>query len=290
LKFIKSIFVIVCICVICFLSTEPALAESGNVPALISSKACEYSFTGYSPSASTTEKSTVDEGTCGTNANWKFYSDGELFIYGSCSAGNSSAFASYKDQISSVRIDEGITDISDNLFNSYINLSSVELPDSLISIGNYSFYNCESLTLIFIPDNVSTIGSYAFAETSISMVQIPASVDFIGAGAFASSSLKGIKVNINNPVYKSSAGGALLCGDDILISYPGGRLNQLFSIPSGVSTIYEAAFMNCEYLEFVSLPSSIVEIGDSAFKDCKSLKAIEIPDGITDVSCDLFSS
>ena len=65
-------------------------------------------------------------------------------------------------------------------------------------------------------------------------------------------------------------------------------MDQAYSVPNGIVNIWEAAFMNSEYLEYVSFPSSVVEIHDFAFKSCHALKTIEIPDGITYVPWDLF--
>ena len=42
-------------------------------------------------------------------------------------------------------------------------ITSVVIEDGVTSIGNYAFYNCSSLTEITIPDGVTSIGDYAFS-------------------------------------------------------------------------------------------------------------------------------
>ena len=54
-------------------------------------------------------------------------------------------------------------------------------------------------------------------------------------------------------------------------------------IESGVTSIGEGAFSNCDSLTRVVIPSSVISIGEGAFGGCTSLKSITIPDGVTSI-------
>lgn len=86
-----------------------------------------------------------------------------------------------------VRIQEGVTEISQVAFWCCEDLKSVIIPDSVTSIGEWAFASCTSLTSVAIPDSVTSIGSDAFRGcTSLTSVTIPDSIrpSRIGRRAF----------------------------------------------------------------------------------------------------------
>src|ERR1019366_4202657 len=94
---------------------------------------------------------------------------------------------------------------------------------------------------------VTGIGDNAFAWLSdVTSVTIPDSVTNIGETAFATcSSLGAITVGIDNPAYVSVAGVLFDKGQTTLIQYPTGKGGTSYTIPDGVITIDDRAFMNC---------------------------------------------
>ena len=62
------------------------------------------------------------------------------------------------------------------------------------------------------------------------------------------------------------------------------------TIPYGVTTIGERAFMNCENLISVSIPNSVTTIEVDAFDRCKSLNSIVIPNSVKQIGNSAFSS
>lgn len=118
------------------------------------------------------EASIVLEGICGKNINFVLTSDGILRLFGEGKTNNynSSKVApwfEYKDEINTVIIGEGISELGTQLFRMCSNLKEVKLPDSLEVIGGNVFIQCTSLNNITIPNNVVSIGGYAFAATNI---------------------------------------------------------------------------------------------------------------------------
>ncbi|MEO5716896.1 MAG: leucine-rich repeat protein [Luteolibacter sp.] len=61
-------------------------------------------------------------------------------------------------------------------------------------------------------------------------------------------------------------------------------------IPSGVTTIGEGAFGECEVLTTVTLPATLTTIGDEAFSECYHLAALSLPPGLTTIGYAAFSN
>ena len=107
-------------------------------------------------------------GTCGDNVTWTYNEDthtltisgnGEMYNY---MWNNLGPWNSFRQDILSLLIEEGVT-----------------------SIGNYTFYECSSLTSVTIPNSVTSIGEWAFCDCSgLTSVTIPNSVTSIEGGAF----------------------------------------------------------------------------------------------------------
>lgn len=63
-----------------------------------------------------------------------------------------------------IKVEEGITEIDSNCFNSFKNLESIDLPDTIERIGYYAFAHCKKLTSIRIPDSVTSVGMGVFYD------------------------------------------------------------------------------------------------------------------------------
>lgn len=112
-------------------------------------------------------------GKCGYNLIYILYDTGLLNIYGT-----GSMYAYYYDfnnyfiqstshpwsnsSVSSVVIEDGVTNIGMFAFYNCSNLTSITIPDSVTSIDACAFYGCSNLTSITISDNVTMIGTMAF--------------------------------------------------------------------------------------------------------------------------------
>lgn len=86
--------------------------------------------------------------------------------------------------ITSIVIEEGVTDIGDYVFFGCSSVTSVTIPNSVTSIGNAAFRNCSSLASITIPETVLTIGNLAFYSCpALTSITFPNSVTSIGNAA-----------------------------------------------------------------------------------------------------------
>ena len=153
-------------------------------------------------------------------------------------------------------------------------ITSVVIEDGVTGIGNYAFDLCPALTSVSIPDTVTRIGMAALADCdSLPDVTIPASVTSIGAAAFSlSDSLMSLQVDPNSQSYSSADGVLFNKQQSMLIAFPCGR-SGAYSIPDSVTFIADFAFYGTDRLTGITVPDSVTLIGEYAFAYC----------GLTDV-------
>lgn len=66
------------------------------------------------------------------------------------------------------------------------------------------------------------------------------------------------------------------------------RLKRL-SIPNSVTYIGKMAFYGCDSLEKVTMGTGVTYIGEDAFKDCDQIESIAIPSSVTEIGANAFS-
>ena len=100
-----------------------------------------------------------------------FFENGTLRISGTGKINDNfiEGLSSIKDSISSVVIDNGITDIGSYAFSRIGNdedgdtrFTTLVIPDSVTKIGKGAFAYCYGLRDVYIPDSVTEIGEDAF--------------------------------------------------------------------------------------------------------------------------------
>lgn len=62
------------------------------------------------------------------------------------------------------------------------------------------------------------------------------------------------------------------------------------SFPGTLLTIGEGAFCSCDSLKSIYLPDSLTVLGDSAFRWCDSLKSVVIPGSVTEIGAGAFAA
>ena len=130
------------------------------------------------------EADIIDSGSCGENATYKLYKEGDgyrLVISGSGAVtpdGGSGRFfngtygwSSKATKIESLIIEEGITSI-EGICKNAVTLTNVSLPDGLLEIEAYSFYGCKALTGIYLPASIKLIEQNAFGRYCLGLTDI----------------------------------------------------------------------------------------------------------------------
>lgn len=160
----------------------------------------------------------------------------------------------YRNEITKVIVEEGVTSIGDEAFNGCGNLMEITIPDGVTKIGGSAFHECRRLKSIKLPDTVTSIGESAFYRCSdLESINIPDSVTSIGESAF----------------------------------FWDNRLTGI-DIPDGVTRIEKRTFYQCYYLEDITIPDSVTSIGEGAFYSCSALRSVIIPDSVTSIGGSAF--
>ena len=230
------------------------------------------------------ETNIVDQGQCGDQVYWTLDDQGLLTISGN---------------------GEMSTDINWNWNNQQPNIITVKITDGVTNISNYAFDRCTSLTSVSIPSSVKSINSYAFRYcTSLKYIYIPSSVTKLytmgGEGPFTYCS------NSSNSLvalFEADKVGDWSVGWNYGLSecYFGATAKDMaywtdfdnsqtdVVIPEGVTVIPSDTFNNCTNLSTIIIPDSVKSIGSYAFNGCSSLKTVIIPDSVEQLGGYAFS-
>ena len=200
----------------------------------------------------------VASGTWGDNITWELTDDGTLTLSGEGQVDENRyepyPWKEYADQIISVVLEEGITNVPVSAFNQCFALTSVTLPDTLTEIGNSAFGET-GLTTIDIPVGVTRIGITAFSSSKLTEIVLPEGLLELGHGVFYG------------------------C-EDLKSAY----------LPDSLEKIGMNLFSNCTALETANIPKNLEYVPDAMFNGCPSLKEIEIPEGIEGMYMSNFSN
>ncbi len=216
--------------------------------------------------------------------------------------------------LESITIPSSVTSIGGNVFGGCTCLESITIPNSVTSIGNNAFNGCTGLESIVIPDSVTSVGTGVFNGcTNIESVTLPGTLNQTSIQNALSSlptnnavSSYDIEVtNITTDDKISSLKTALSNSGKYvdlslenctgLTSLPNNAFRNCnkvtsISIPSSVTSIGSYAFSSCSALQNISIPSSVTSIGSSAFSSCSALQSITIPSSVTSIGVSAFSS
>ena len=228
------------------------------------------------------------EGSCGDNAAFILYGDGELDITGTGAVTSHPWTNNYKSSIYEVYMEDGITSLCTSAFSGCTGLAYIEFSDTITSIESDAFNGCTSLESITFPEHVTEIGYRAFYGcTSLSNVAFNNSLQIIQARAFEGcSSIEKILL----PESLESLGYSRT-------SYVGRSFAECSSlktvyIPSSLTTccyISGGNFSNCPNLTDVVFREGITSIKSGLFYGCTSLSQINIPDTVTSIEDDAFN-
>ncbi|MDR2765372.1 MAG: leucine-rich repeat domain-containing protein, partial [Tannerella sp.] len=239
--------------------------------------------------------------------------------------GGAPPWQNYRETITTVRIESGVSGIGGIAFaycNNLISITVDEENESYFSMDGVLFYrsygsitppasNNNLIGLVLypggktghydIPDNVTTIGSYAFAGCiNLPSITIPDNVTWIGASAFAGCiNLSSITIPDNVTDIGASAFtgcsrlASVTISDNVTAigEYTFAECGNLSSItiPNNVTKIGASAFTGCTALPSITIPDNVTSIGDSAFTGCSSLASVTIPAGVYAIGDRAFS-
>lgn len=263
----------------------------------------------------------IASGTVKGSVTWKVTDDGVLTIGGTGAMENYTAalkisalhytkapYYEYKDQITSLVIEEGVTSIGYKAFFEWSNLTgTLSIPASVTTINAYAFKGCNGFTGdLTIPDTVMSLGDNAFytckgfngtLNIGSGISTIPKMAFYSCSGLTGTLSIPGNIQKINESAFQGCSGfsGTLVIPDSVteigesaFQSCTG--FNGSLVIGDGVTTIGGSAFNKCSgFSGTLSIGSNVTSIGSSAFRDCSSFTGdIIIPDSIQTIGAYTF--
>ena len=194
-----------------------------------------------------------DSGTCGDGLSYTYEESTQtLTITGNgamldCS-GNNAPWHSYRADLKTIIITEGVTTIGDYAFSGCSGLTSIDIPESVTSIGGSAFRSCGGLTSVTISNSVTNIGGYAFYNCS-NLLTVELNSDAI----------------VSRSYWQASLGGYIF-----------GYQVKEYIIGDNVNSIGDGAFYGCKDLKSVTIGKSVTNFGKGAFGDCSNLKRVEL--------------
>lgn len=188
------------------------------------------------------------------------------------------------DNITSVSLPEGVTEITGFCFLECDGLKTIYLPSTLEIISSIAIYKNTSLESIFVDagntyfssdgegilysNDMKSLVKYPSGKAAKSFT-VPSFVTFIEKDAFSYS------YNLTEIVFSDSVEAV---GD---FAFSSCENLEKISFNNALKSIGKYAFSGDEKLNNVSLPESLVSLGEYAFFSCKGLTEIKIPDKVT---------
>ncbi len=186
----------------------------------------------------------------------------------------------YRDSVTSVVIDDGVTSVGSYAFRLFTKVTSVTVPEGVTRIGEYSFMRCYVLEEITVPSTVTTIGRQAFSFCDgLTSVNIGSGLSELAPAVFIySGNIESITVDSANTAFYSSGNCLIETATKTLVL---GCKNSV--IPGEVKAIGEAAFHHCDGLTSLVIPEGVHAIGQEAFHFCYDLTEVSLPSTLTDM-------
>jgi len=157
-------------------------------------------------------------------------------------------------------------------------------------IGRDCFSYDSNIKTVVLSDNITHLEEDTFAYCkNLSTIHISKSVQSINSIFWNCRNLTYFSVDTNNTSFKSIDGVLFNKDNTVLIRYPPDKSGTSYSIPNGVKTIGEFAFLHCKNLISIFIPNSVTIIKVGAFYQ-SSIPSITIPSSVTVIEHDAFVS
>jgi uncharacterized repeat protein (TIGR02543 family) len=163
-------------------------------------------------------------------------------------------YTNYKRYITSIVVEEGVTELGTALFHGLSNVTSVKLPESLTTIGYEAFRGCSKLDSIYIPKNVCTLKDRWATDCY---------------------ELSVIEIDPENQCYSVDQYGAVYDADTTtLVKLPQDMTIGELVIPEGVTEFATDALYQQVHLTQVMLPSTMTSVKYGSLDGLENLESI----------------
>ena len=178
-------------------------------------------------------------------------------------------------KVESVKLPEGIKEISSYAFYGCMSLKNLNIPDSIEFIGIEPFGQCLHLKELQLPNKKISFADAAFRNTYFSTFSLPDQTEEIRDNMFNGS------MNLNMITIPSKVKAICQYAFNWCTSL------RVVHIKNGVESIMHRAFYKAISLQEVYIPESVTVLGSCAFELCECLKDVYVdwksfPDFIKD--------
>ena len=175
------------------------------------------------------------------------------------------------------------------------------------SIGRFAFYNCPNLKTITFEGDAPALDSYAFSGITAT-VYYTANDSWIGKTQGYGGELTWVDQGgiLSSGTCGDALSWSMLSDGTLSITGTGAMTDfvssvdvpwydhiadiSAVSVGSGVTSIGNFAFYDCDSLKSVMIPEGMTRIGEKAFSYCRSLPSITIPAGVTIIGNNAFAT
>ena len=195
------------------------------------------------------EQGYAKSGTYGENITWS-YDAGTLRFSGKGNMNNISNgsrgerapwyHSDYRDSITNIVIEEGITSVGSWAFISLVNVTTVTIPSTVTVIQPHAFQNCQGIKCMNLPNGLTAIGVDAFLfMDSCEEFKIDDKSDG------------------THPAFYTEDG--VLFNNKTLITYPQGNKRTSYRVPYGTKELGALSFANTPNLQTVYIPETMIK-------------------------------
>lgn len=185
-----------------------------------------------------------------------------------------------------------VTKIGEDAFQDNTTITSVTIPASVTEIGSNAFAGCTNLTSVNYKGDWSNL-TIQSGNPAVEDAAKDAANEQLFDFAFTPDNTA---VIVTNYKYKGTAADVTIpsCykGKPVTAinnaAFPNSAVTSV-TIPDSITSIPDAAFVNCSQLTNISIPNSVTYIGFSAFDGCASLKSITLPSSLRTIGNSAFA-
>lgn len=183
-------------------------------------------------------------------------------------------------RMTTVVLEEGITELPTGFFDGCDNVTSLTLPESLLEFGREDVPSKILVSLDFDENGFKIFSGWIldFRPRNAAAVTIPEGIVGIGRGAFAE------MFDLETVTMPES----LRC--IAKEAFKDCSWIQNLQFMSGLRHVGPSAFSDCSSLLGASFADGVAEIGASAFANCWQMQSVRIPSSVTNIGASAFSA
>lgn len=211
-------------------------------------------------------------------------------------------FADNQQNLKTLILGNGITEIPAYLCSGCYNLGDVVIPSSVTKIGNDAFGGCSSMKNIKIPANVTDIGASVFysLDANFSTFILDDADNPLTINSPIGTTMFGFSTDSlyigRNLTYD---GGSFIFSGNVAHAVIGDKVTEInyrmfcnvdsIDIGINVEKICNYAFSQSDGLKSIVIPNATKSIGDNAFYSCHNLSSVILNEGLQEIGKDVFT-